>query len=875
MTTGSLGAAHLTGLTTALSGRYRLERELGAGGMATVWLAEDLRHERRVAIKVLHPELSAVLGPERFLAEIKTTANLQHPHILPLFDSGSAEGLLYYVMPFVAGETLRTRLAREGPLPIVDAVRIATEVAGALDYAHRHGVIHRDVKPENILLHEGRALVADFGIALAVQQAGGQRMTQTGLSLGTPQYMAPEQAMGERSIDARADVYALGAVTYEMLAGEPPFTGPTAQAIVARMMTEPPRALAMQRPSVPPHVEAAVRTALEKLPADRCKSAAAFVSSLVDSDASATAARAAARRRPRVLEWIPWALAATLAVWIGADAVRGPRATAPAVARFTIMLPEAGAWVDQPGPTMALSPDGRHLVYNGRDSSGVLGFYVRSLDRLQPVPLRGGEIGSYPFFSPDGRTVGFLVSNRIVRVPLAGGVPETVCDAGGYVAQTWLERDVIVFADSTGLRQCTMAGEMSTLLASPAGERFDTPHALPGDRGIVFSVRRGAVSRLAALDLGSGAARSLDILGSDPRYVEGGHLVFTAPDGVVRAVRFDLRRLAATGEPAVVLDGARVGDGIAKMAVSRSGTIVTAPDAAARTSLELVDRTGRGERLYPEAGEFSAPRLSPDGRTLAVSVGNRSIWLVDLAQRGLTRLSFDSSGWRPAWSPDGRRVSYVRVLGTTVDLRVIDADGGRPADSLLAIPGYDIYHGLFTPDGREIVARTTGGLGGRDIWLAASGTSTPPRALLATTFNEESPALSPDGRWLAYVSDESGRREVYVRSFPAMGARYAVSTGGGTEPMWSPRGDELFYRNGPSILAAEVRTTPGFEVVQRSTLFSSRDYVLGQPYQEYDVTRDARHFVMVRNLGGQSYLTVTLGALDGAEPDAAAGALRR
>jgi serine/threonine-protein kinase len=286
----------LTGLTTALAGRYRLERELGAGGMATVWLAEDLRHERRVAIKVLHPELSAVLGPERFLSEIRTTASLQHPHILPLFDSGAAEGLLYYVMPFVAGETLRSRLERERQLPVRDAVRIAREIADALDYAHRHGVIHRDVKPENILLHDDHVVVADFGIALAVQQAGGQRMTQTGLSLGTPQYMAPEQAMGERTVDARADVYALGAVLYEMLAGEPPFTGPTAQAIVARVMTESPRALAGQRSSVPPALDDVVRTALEKLPADRFVSAEQFARAL-----EGAAERGADARSP--IEW--------------------------------------------------------------------------------------------------------------------------------------------------------------------------------------------------------------------------------------------------------------------------------------------------------------------------------------------------------------------------------------------------------------------------------------------------------------------------------------------------------------------------------------------------------------------------------------------
>src|SRR5438552_706313 len=257
-------------LSTALSDRYRIERELGAGGMATVYLAEDLKHDRKVAIKVLRPELAAVIGADRFLREIQTIATLQHPHILGLIDSGEVNGTAYYVMPFVEGESLRDRLVREKQLPVGDAVRIATEVAAALDYAHRHGVIHRDIKPENVLLHDGSALVADFGIALAVSSAGGgSRMTETGMSLGTPHYMSPEQAMGEREITARSDVYALGAMSYEMLVGVPPFTGPTAQAIVAKVMTAEPAGLTAQRRSVPPQMEVAALTALEKLPADR------------------------------------------------------------------------------------------------------------------------------------------------------------------------------------------------------------------------------------------------------------------------------------------------------------------------------------------------------------------------------------------------------------------------------------------------------------------------------------------------------------------------------------------------------------------------------------------------------------------------------
>ncbi len=311
-------------LSTALVDRYVIERELGAGGMATVYLAHDLRHDRKVALKVLRPELSAILGAERFLAEIKTTANLQHPHILSLFDSGEADGLVYYVIPFVEGESLRDRLTRDKQLPVEEAVRIATEVSSALDYAHRHGVVHRDIKPENVLLHEGQALVADFGIALAASRTqGGTRLTDTGMSLGTPAYMAPEQAMGQREITRKADIYALGCVLYEMLTGEPPFTGPTAQAIVARVMTEEPRSLTLQRHTIPPHVEAAVAKALEKLPADRFASAGEFASALFNP-AFAREVVAAAPARSGASRGQPVLIASAVAA-VGRCSVQVPR----------------------------------------------------------------------------------------------------------------------------------------------------------------------------------------------------------------------------------------------------------------------------------------------------------------------------------------------------------------------------------------------------------------------------------------------------------------------------------------------------------------------------------------------------------------------
>ena len=385
-------------LTTSLADRYRIERELGHGGMATVYLAEDLRHHRQVAVKVLRPELAAVIGAERFLAEIKTTANLQHPHILPLFDSGEAGGSVFYVMPFVEGESLRSRISKEHQLPVDEAIRIASEVADALEYAHGHGVVHRDIKPENILIHGGHALVADFGIALAVSRSdGGTRMTETGMSLGTPHYMSPEQAMGEREITARSDVYALGCVLYEMLTGDPPFTGSTAQAIVARVMTETPRSLTLQRHTIPPHVEAAVITALEKLPADRFASAAKFAEALTHpelarpADTRATmVARPGASQlgRARVVGALPWVVAG---LGFGAAAWTWLRpAPVQPVARYRIGLEAGQALQNGQGPRLAISPDGGRFVYVGPGEGGGQ-LWLRERNQLAARPIEIGR----------------------------------------------------------------------------------------------------------------------------------------------------------------------------------------------------------------------------------------------------------------------------------------------------------------------------------------------------------------------------------------------------------------------------------------------------------------------------------------------------
>ena len=501
------GDDRISSLADALTERYRLEREIGAGGMATVYLAEDVRHHRKVAIKVLHPELSAVLGPERFLKEIELTASLQHPHILPLFDSGSADGKLWYAMPYIEGETLRTRLQREHQLPIGDAMRIASESADALDYAHRRGVVHRDIKPENILLHDGHALVADFGIALAVEQAGGARMTQTGLSLGTPAYMAPEQAMGERSVDARADIYALGAVTYEMLAGEPPFTGPTAQAILAQVITAEPRSLSIQRKSVPASVDAAVRTALEKLPADRFASAKEFADALVRPGESARApgADAAVRRSGLPV----WALAAGGAVLVAASVAAFQFGTHHHVASSPVVFQQV-TFTDQAIPAARFGADGRTIVFDAMRRS-TPSIYVIRPDYPEARPLGLDDAHLLAVSSKNELAVltgaRFLAHRlflgTLARMPLEGGTPREMLDSvreadwspdGSSLAVIHVVggHDRLEYPVGTVLFETP--GYLSDLRVSPDGERvafFDHSTRFPyDDRGGVDVVDR-------------------------------------------------------------------------------------------------------------------------------------------------------------------------------------------------------------------------------------------------------------------------------------------------------------------------------------------------------------------------------------------------
>jgi serine/threonine-protein kinase len=850
-------------LASALAGRYRLERELGQGGMATVWLAHDLKHARDVAIKVLHPELAAMLGGERFLTEIRTTANLQHPHILPLFDSGEADGLLYYVMPYVEGETLRKRLEREHQLPIEDAVRIAAETASALEYAHKRGIVHRDIKPENILLQDGRPLVADFGIALAVQQAGGARLTQTGMSLGTPQYMAPEQAMGDRGVDTRADVYALGAVAYEMLAGEAPFTGPTAQAIVAKVMTERPRPLGEVRDTVSPAIEATVHRALQKLPADRWQGAGEFASALQSALAApqATGTRTVAmpsisRGRSR---WVLPAALGALAALAAFVAGRVTRSTTPSEAVpswLSILAPNVGG---SGGPALnrqiAISPDGSTILFVSVGPDGVNRLMRQRLDDPEPVVITGTTSMSNPRFAPDGRTMlAFAPAlSQTVRLPREGGTPQSLDTPSLTGDADWDGQDLVWFSFEEPVIYRLGPGDSLRQERLEVVRDVALQQLLDGRRALAVPKPLGqAAGNLLLVDLDAGSRRTL-VEGAvvEARYGSG-VLAWVLADGSLIAAPFDERRGELSGPPTMLAAGVSVtGTGFAQMGLAANGTLVYIPEEP--RSLVFVDRDGSSRPAIAEHRNFHNPVFAPDGRRIAVdfvSSDGRDVWILSLGDGTLSRATFNRDGHDATWSPDGRTIIYSSTRSGVLGTYRTRPGNAAAVDSLFALREL-AYSGVWTPDGRTIVTVANAQQGpqsGADIVALTNAGRGPIRPIVATPFTEQYPALSPDGRWLAYASNQSGQLQVYVRPLDGDGDQLQVSQHGASEPIWGPNGHELFYRSfdQSTLEVASLQFAPELAVGERRTLFSIADIVATNPHSNYSISPDGRTFVMVR-----------------------------
>jgi hypothetical protein len=839
-------------LNVALSGRYTIERELGAGGMATVYLAQDTRHDRRVALKVLRPELAAVVGAERFLAEIRTTANLQHPHVLALFDSGQVEGTVYYVMPFVEGESLRDRMTREKQLPIDDALRIAREVGDALQYAHSHGVIHRDIKPENILIQGGHALVADFGIALAAAKTGGTRMTETGMSLGTPRYMSPEQAMGERTIDARTDIYALGCVLYEMLTGDAPFTGSTAQAIVAKVLTEKPAPIIPSRDRVPPHVEDAILTALEKLPADRFATAAQFVAALDgDGSASVSKSRTASRRavagprRSRVVAYAAGAaVVAGLGGWLfGRTMSDLPQ---PQASRLALVEPGSGPAFSGVSRSIDISADGQTVVYTARHVLGTR-ILVRRLDGTMSRDITSTN-AFHVRLSHDGQSLYASQGATMQRVALGGGAwtsldlePTSYLHVAGDGTMWW--GSMLSYGSYRRLAN----GRDS--LAFP---RTTITQVFPGGRhGLGVGVTTGAnAGPVQWLDLRTGEVRTiLETPIIEVRYTAG-YLVYVRPDGSMVAAAFDAGTGTLTGPHVEIAKNISVsGIGFAQYGVSDNGNIAYVPGF--NNDLVRVSRTGEMRVWLSDLRRYHSPRISPDGRRVAyddVTPDGRDVWIFTEATKDVTRATFHLDGHDVAWSPDGRGLFYLAGNGGKLDIFRTQL-GSTTAPKPLGIRAELSYTG--TPLGGGGFLTTVPGASGRGLDVVrVSADSATIDTILATTADESFVVPSPDGRWFAYASDHSGRPEVYIRAIRGSDVQIQVSQDGASEPVWARDGREIFYRkptaSGAELMSATLDLGAEPRVVKRVALFD----VSG-----FDVSPDGNWFVFARR-AGSDYVVV-------------------
>lgn len=842
-------------LRADLSDRYLVERELGQGGMALVYLARDLRHDRAVALKVLRPELSAVIGADRFLNEIRVTASLQHAHILPLFDSGAIGGRLFYVMPYVEGETLRDRLTRERQLPIGATVSLISQLASALEYAHRRGVLHRDIKPENILIQEGQALLADFGIALALQHAGGTRLTETGLTVGTPQYMSPEQAIGDRDLDARSDLYSLAAVMYEMLAGEPPFSGPTFQAVLTKLVTDTPRPLRQVRDTIPPPLETILHQALAKLPADRFSGAAEFAEALQRVPLMTTPPQPviqAAGRTRALRPALGWTMMTGTALALATYGGWRLAGSGPDRSPIRFVVPALNQQVDPEyswAPTLAIGMSGRDLVFR---NGGLL--QLRALGDFTPRPLAGTEGASMPAFSPDGKWVAFHQNGHLRKLALAGGSVVEIAPADVGPGITWGEDEQIYFSSlggNGGIWRVPVAGgvpEPVTEVADSASEYVHAwPQLLPGGRQLLFTVvgpSSGALdSRIVVETIGSGVRQTLVEQGTFGRYLTSGHLLYVSNEGTVFAAPLDRHRGVLVGTPHQVLADVFVASwgGAALLGVAGDGTLVFEPGSpAAPQVVRAVDRAGRDlGAIYP-AGYLDGVRLSPDGRHIAANVrapSKNDIWLFG-PEGEPERLTFDEAEDEyPVWSPDGSAIAYTSSLASQarrLQIKAVAA-GTRPR-RVLTWPRH-LHLTSWSPDGRWLAGYDFSPGQGQDVWaIGADGSDSIPVA--AGPSSESEPVFSPDGRWVAYQSDESGRMEIFVISFPDLAVKRQISINGGRAPRWDRHGATLYYLEGDRLTAVSILASSGHRTGAAQVLFQTAA-------REFDVAPDGKRFILV------------------------------
>ena len=847
-------------------GPYEILALLGAGGMGEVYRARDTKLGREVAVKVIAEAFAQ--NEERlarFEREARVLASLNHPNVATLYGLEQSDGVQFLVMELAEGETLAERL-RSGPIPAEDAIPIFKQIAEGLEAAHEKGIIHRDLKPANIKVSsEGKVKVLDFGLAKAM--TGDQvkselsesptitrDATATGVILGTAAYMSPEQARG-KPLDKRTDVWAFGCVFFESLTGRVVFLGETVSDTIAEILGKEPEWEALPA-SIPYAVRNLLRRCLRKDATRRLHDIADVRIELEDvfSEPSPAMSPAAVSRPARLKRIAPWALTAivtALAVWTG---LRSPPSSTEEATRFSIPLPPSEPVYEYP----ALSADGRRLAYvAGTGNSRRL--YVRSMDELEATLIPGSEGAIDPFFSPDGEWVGFQAGQELKIVPIEGGASVILCrvDLQPLTAD-WGDDGMVYFTKKTVWRVSADGGEPEVMTELQEGEyRHRFPEVLPGGRAILLTLTDGDTmargsydhAKIAVLSLETGQRRILIDAGSFARYTSG-HLVYSR-GGSLLAVPFDSDRLEITGSPVPVLDGVRwnPGTGWASFTLSREGDLAYVPGGAAGQeprSLLWVDRQGKASPITNDRAAFRSPYLSPDGQRLAMNInsqGNWDVWVYEMARGTLTRVTHtggDEGG--PKWTPDGEQLTYAYVVPLPVRIFWSPADGSSESEVLVESE-YDRAPASWSNDGRALLFVETHPTTGQDIWVLEVEPERKTWPFLKTPFQERQAIFSPSGQWVAYVSDESGRDEVYVRPFPDSGRKWQVSTSGGSGPVWARDERELFYRNDRKMMAVEVQSGSVFTARAPKLLFEG-SFELDSD-RNYDVSPDATRFVMV------------------------------
>jgi len=846
-------------------GPYKILAPLGAGGMGEVYKAQDTRLDRTVAIKVLPPHLADDADlRQRFEREARTVSGLNHPHICTLHDIGREGEVTFLVMEHIEGETLAERL-KKGPVPLEEALGYAVQIAEALDKAHRQGVVHRDLKPGNMMLTKSGAKLLDFGLAKIASTVAGasgtatlsslpteaKSLTAAGTILGTFQYMAPEQLEGGEA-DARTDIFALGALIYEMVTGKKAFEGKSQASLISSIMSSEPASVSTVQAFSPPALDRVIRTCLAKDPDKRWQSAGDVARELewIAQGGAETALRPSTGRRERVA-WIAAAVAAVTAIVFAALwAARAPEP--PRVVRFDVPPPTGLPVVGSP----KLSPDGRYLAFNATDEQGTAQIWVRPLDAVQAQPLPGTEGTTRPFWSPDSTQLAFFSEGKLKKISIGGGPPQTICDAPTGADGSWSEEGVILY-DGQGadpITRVSATGGIPAPFISPDAEAAQVgwPQFLPGGQRFLY-VAFGANEpevRIASLD-GGGSKTVLTGL-SRVEYTPPGYLLYVRESTLV-AQGFDADSGDVTGEPVPLAEDLGIDAvGLAHFSASRNGVLAFRGGEAGGARLMWVDKGGEVDRSEDEPADIRSTDLSRDGRWLAMEMATGSgldIWVRDLVRGVTSRFTFNEArDMNPLWSPDGQRIAFEMEREGHRDL-VVKGVGGASEVEVLVEGDNRQGPDSWSSDGRFLLYYEVDPESAWDLWaLPLEGEDREPLPMANTSFTEVRGRFSPDGHWLAYESNESGRYEVYVQAFPGPGGKRQISTNGGSEPQWDPAGEELYYL-GPDLkmMRVTVQTGDKFDAGIPEPLFtvSLRPIILRN---RFVVSPDGERFLLLSSL---------------------------